>query len=349
MAEQLSASVPKRRARPTAPSDGAAGGGGPRAVLYAVVGGVLALVVLIVGLNLLTSLKAQDPGHIGVIQEGGPFDGRGVAGIKDPGTGVEPIGIFNDLRSFPATTRNYIISANPALGDRKNVDVFHTPTTDGVRVDIEGQALFNLNTDHAVLNDFYRKFGVRTFNGLHPYDGDDGWAAFLNQQFRPVLDNALREQIGKYDCAELNASCSLVQAGTEAARRTRQEAQSSAQNIAAIQDAIGKTLEADLSQTLGGPFFVNVRFRLQQITLPARVNDAVEEALAAKTNVQTQAYNADAAEKQALAAERLAKSRRANPYAGLSDVFKALPNGSRPIVNLNLGGGGRGLGLNVGR
>ena len=94
---------------------------------------------------------------------------------------------------------------------------------------------------------------------------------------------------------------------------------------------------------------MNVRFRLQQITLPERVNDAVEEALAAKTNVQTQAYNADAAEKQALAAERLAKSRRANPYAGLSDVFKALPSGSRPIVDLDLGGGGRGLGLNVGR
>ena len=80
-----------------------------------------------------------------------------------------------------------------------------------------------------MLGDFYRKFGVRTFNGLHPYEGDDGWSAFLDQQFRPVLDNALREEIGRYNCAELNASCSLVQASTGNARRSQRQAQASAQ------------------------------------------------------------------------------------------------------------------------
>jgi hypothetical protein len=34
---------------------------------------------------------------------------------------------------------------------------------------------------------------------LHPFDGADGWRAFLAVQFRPVLDNALREAIGHHD------------------------------------------------------------------------------------------------------------------------------------------------------
>ncbi|MFL5842155.1 MAG: SPFH domain-containing protein, partial [Thermoleophilaceae bacterium] len=178
------------------------GGTAPRTALIAVGGVVLALVVAILGISALGTLKAVDPGHVCVVQEGGPLDGRAVSKVREPGEGVSSIGIFNKQRCFPATQRNYIISSDATLGDRQAVDVFHTPTSDSVLVGVEGQALFQLNTGPASMKDFYRKFGVRTYSGQHPYDSDTGWSAFLAQTFRPVLDNALREEIGKYRCAE---------------------------------------------------------------------------------------------------------------------------------------------------
>jgi regulator of protease activity HflC (stomatin/prohibitin superfamily) len=299
--------------------------------LIAVAGGVLALVVLVLAISSLGTFKAVDPGHVCVVQEGGPLDGRSVSKVREPGEGVTSIGIFNKQRCFPATQRNYIISSDASVGDRQAVDVFHSPTADSVLVGVEGQALFQLNTAPAVLKDFYRKFGVRTYNGLHPYDSDDGWSAFLAQTFRPVLDNALREEIGKYRCAQLNAACALVKGASSGV--------DTGQNIAEVQTAIGQTLQQDLKQTLGGEYFQNVRFRLQQITLSAKVNDAVDEANAAKAQVSTAQYKVQVAKQNALAARELAKAYQTNPYAGLIEFAKSLPAGSKPILNLNIGGG----------
>ncbi|MEA2425406.1 MAG: hypothetical protein QOH13_1816, partial [Thermoleophilaceae bacterium] len=303
----------------------------PRTALIAIAGVVTALAVLIFAFSALGSLKAVDPGHECVVQEGGPLDGRSVSKVREPGEGVSSIGLFNKQRCFPATQRNYIISSDASLGDRQAVDVFHSPTSDSVLVGVEGQALFQLNTNPASMKDFYRKFGVRTYNGEHPYDSDSGWSAFLAQTFRPVLDNALREEIGKYRCAELNAACALVKgAGAPA---------DTGQNISHVQDTIGQTLQQDLKQTLGGDYFQNVRFRLQQITLSAKVNDAVDEANAAKAQVSTAQYKVQVAKQNALAARELAKAYQANPYAGLIEFAKSLPAGSKPILNLNIGGG----------
>jgi regulator of protease activity HflC (stomatin/prohibitin superfamily) len=307
------------------------GGTGPRTIVIAAFGAILGLIVLIVGVASLGTFKAVDPGHVCVVQQGGPLDGRGIAKVRQPGEGVSSIGVFNKQRCFPATQRNYIISSDPKLGDRATVDVFHTPTADSVLVGVEGQALFQLNTNAQTVKDFYKKFGVRTYNGLHPYGSDDGWSAFLAQTFRPVLDNALREQIGSYRCAELNAACALVKGGgTET---------DTGQNIAAVQDAIGKTLQQDLRQTLGGDYFQNVRFRLQQITLSQKVQDAVDEANAAKAQVSTAQYQVQVAKQRALAARELAKAYQSNPYAGLIEFGKSLPAGTQPILNLNIGGG----------
>src|SRR3712207_3290258 len=127
-----------------------------------------------------SGFKAVAPGEICVIQEGGPLDGRGVKQVRQPSTGVSFIGTFNSQRCFPATERNYVLSADQRQSDREAVDFFETPSSDAVQVRIEGQALFRLTTDARAVEQFYRRFGVRTFNGLHPYDGNAGWIAFLN-------------------------------------------------------------------------------------------------------------------------------------------------------------------------
>src|SRR5919107_1305707 len=111
--------------------------------------GVVGLVLLVLAVAGLSSFKSVPPSDICVVQEGGPFDGRGVKEVRQPSSSVASIGMFNKQRCFPATERNYIISADPATSDRRNVDFFSTPTRDAVEVRIEGQALFRLTTDPA--------------------------------------------------------------------------------------------------------------------------------------------------------------------------------------------------------
>jgi SPFH domain / Band 7 family len=163
----------------------------------------------------LIAFHATGPGEVCVVQEGGPLDGRGVAKVRRPGEGVTNIGTFNQ-RCFPATERNYIISSRANEADPKVVDFVEVPTSDAVAVRIEGQALFRLTADPTVIADFYRRYGVRTFDGAHPYDGDNGWQSFLAIQFRPVLDNVLREAIGRYRCEQLNNTCQYVQNADQA-------------------------------------------------------------------------------------------------------------------------------------
>src|SRR3954465_14089266 len=108
------------------------GGSRPRTGLVAVVAAIVGLFVLIFGIASLGTFKAVDPGHVCVVQQGGPLDGRGIAKVRQPGEGVSSVGLFNKQRCFPATQRNYLISSDPNLGDKATVDVFHTPTKDSV-------------------------------------------------------------------------------------------------------------------------------------------------------------------------------------------------------------------------
>jgi regulator of protease activity HflC (stomatin/prohibitin superfamily) len=307
-----------------------------------IVGFVVAIFLLIGVVAFFSSFRSEDGGHIGVVRNGGPFDNRNIRGLKSPGSGVGSIGLFSSLHNYPVTQRNYIISSDPSRGDRAGIDIFRAPTSDAVNVGVEGQVLFTLNTDPAVIKDFDTKYGLRTFpvtggaSRRHPYEGDEGFAAFLDVQFRPVLDNALRQEIAKYDCAELNAACRLVRSSQSARSANGTQANG---NLAQVQNAISQTLQSDLDSTLGGKFVQNVRFRVSQVTLSPQVNSAVDQANAAKAQVSTEAFRAQAAKQRALAARELARAYQANPFAGLTEVVKALPSGSQPILNLNLGAG----------
>jgi SPFH domain/Band 7 family protein len=182
-----------------------------------------------------------------------------------PGEGVSNIGIFNKQRCFPATERNYIISSRANEADSKTVDFVEVPTSDAVAVRIEGQELFRLTTDAAALRDFYRRFGVRTFDGQHPYDGDSGWVSFLAIQFRPVLDNALREAIGRYRCEQLNNTCQYVQNANQAVSgRSRRSTPARRSPRPGTRSPRRST--QDLVDTLGGKYFEGIKLRLRGVS-----------------------------------------------------------------------------------
>ena len=307
----------------------------------AVLAGGLALVALFILVVGLGSMKSVPPSSICVVQEGGPFDGRGVKEVRQPSSGVKFIGPFNTQRCFPATERNYIISADPGSADRGVVDFFETPTLDAVQVRIEGQALFRLSTDPATVKRFYARYGVRTFNGRHPYDDDSGWESFLAVVFRPVLDNALREAIGQYRCVQLNNTCAYVQ-DTNAAVTGKVETKDTTQNLAAVQTKIAETLQEDLDQTLGGRYFEGVQFRLVQIRFDPEVQRSVTAATAARAEVARKRLDAQQRVETAIGDRRVAEQKArairatrgayaSNPAQARIDAIKSLPEGLQAL------------------
>ena len=293
--------------------------------------------------SLLSSFKAVAPSDVCVVQEGGPLDGRGISEVRQPSGGVSFIGLFNTQHCFPATQRNYVISPDRAHREQGDtLDFFETPTSDAVQVRIEGQALFSFNTDPSVVETFYTRYGVRTFDGLHPYEGSEGWSAFLSVQFRPVLDNALREAIGKYRCVELNNTCAYVQESAAVVTGKVDVNRDNSQNLSKVQAEIGATLEADLNATLGGPFFERVQFRLVQVRFDEQVQTSITEATAARADVATKRLQAQqrvevaigerrAAQQKARAIRATRRAYRENPAQARIDGIRALPDGLQAL------------------
>ena len=312
-----------------------AAGLGQRGVAGVAAAGATALVI--VAILVPGAFKAVAPSDVCVVQEGGPLDGRGIAEVRQPSGGVKFIGLFNSQHCFPATQRNYVISPDRAHREQGvTLDFFETPTSDAVQVRIEGQALFRFNTDPETVKSFYTKYGVRTFEGVHPYDGREGWARFLAVQFRPVLDNALREAIGRYRCVELNNTCAYVQDSVAAAAGKLYVTRDNSQNLTKVQDEIGSTLEADLASTLGGNYFDDVQFRLVQVRFDERVQRSITSATAARADVATKRLQAQqrvetaigdrrAAEQKARAIRATRRAYRENPSQARIDAIRALP------------------------
>lgn len=317
----------------------------PRQTLTAAAAGVAAVIVLILLVNGIGGLHAVSPSEVCVVQEGGPFDGRGISAIRQPSEGLEFVGAFNKQRCFPATQRNYIISADPASGDKAGVDFVEVPTRDAVNVRIEGAAYFQLNTDPVAIRSLYLRYGVRTFDGIHPYEGEQGWDAFLDQNFRPVLDNALREAIGGFDCVQLNGTCQYVTSASEAVKGNVQKVDTT-QNLASAQDKIAETLQADLNSSLdappGHPYFTGIRFRLRLVRFDESVQKRIDDAVAARTQVATARLQGQQRVEAAIADRRVAEQRaqairstrgayRDNPSQARIDAIKALPSGLRAL------------------
>jgi hypothetical protein len=323
---------------------------GPRWVV-AGLAGVVGAIVLFAG---LFSFKSVDQGHICVIVDGGPLDDRKVSKVRQPGSGVETVGIFNHQRCFPANERHYTLSADPGAADSKTVDVVRVPTRDAVEVFIEGQFRFRLTTDEGTLKDFYRRYGSRTFAGTHPYDGDEGWDNFLAQVFRQPSLTATREAVGRYRCIELRNTCQYVTNAQAAVAGGVREVETG-QNLEKVADEIGRTTEQRLNEFLSGTcaapdgpdpgtaadqrpcrrYFVSVRFTLGQPKFEDSVEESVTAAQTAGADAATARLQAQkkveeargrrrVSEEDAKAIRETGSAYRRNPVKGRIDLAEAI-------------------------
>lgn len=316
-------------------------------------GGFLSLVAVIggfaVGIAAIGSFDSIDGGHIGVLRNGG-LANQNIRGFLNPGSGMTWTGLYSTEHIYPAQQQVYTISADPKQGNTPTADSIDVPSSDGVEITIEGTLYYSLNLDHAVLGQFDDQFGTQTYswNGqaLHPYDGSDGWNDFINSIVRPTLQNELRTAMSQVSCAQVDAACALVKnTSTAQAAAAVTASASSNGDLVKIQDQINSELATDLANQLGSvtvggkmidgklvgatqePFLQNLRFTISTVTLPSKVQDAINQAQAAFAQVSSAQAKVNAANLQAEANELTQKGYSACPVCGVIDEEKALPPG----------------------
>jgi regulator of protease activity HflC (stomatin/prohibitin superfamily) len=202
-------------------------------------------------------------------------------------------------------------------------------------VGIEGTVYFQLTSDEAALRAFDDKYVTRRYRGAdgefryacqfrYAWQDDEDWSTFLDQIVRPLISNALREQVGSVQCSELQASCALVQNGGSL-QAVNASAGKSNLRIAQIQQAIDTTLAEDFDQTLGGAYITSVRFNLAKITLPATVQAAINKSQAAFAAVTEAQAKVKQAEAEAAANSARQKGYQNCPACAQIDMLEAIP------------------------
>ncbi|WP_308166096.1 SPFH domain-containing protein [Actinomadura sp. NEAU-AAG7] len=307
---------------------------------------IIAVVLVVVAWPALSALlggfERTSGGEIAVVRNGGFFDNNRIRQVIDPGSGRKWVGLYSKVHKYPAQQRFYTITSDARKGEESGVDVVTVPSADGVNMGIEGTLYFTLNQDHQAIKAFDDKYGTRKFRSADgksysPFDGDKGWSAFLDQVVRPVIDNDLRSQVNSFRCAELVSSCALVQnASTNAPARPQQPAQpgqpaqqpqSNNANIAKVQNSINTSLAADLDGTLGGKYVTNIHFNLVRVTLPEKVQDAVDRAQAAFAQVSEAQAKVATAKAEAAANKARQDGYNKCPTCARIEELKALPQG----------------------
>lgn len=298
---------------------------------------ILSVAVLVLTLPTLIGwwggYTKTDAGEVAVVRNGGLFDDNQIRQIIDPASSLTWTGFWSTAHRYPAQQRFYTIAASGDThnGQRAGIDVVSVPSSDGVGMGIEGTFYFTLNLDHDALRTFDDKFGTRTFRGADgefrfAWDGDIGWSSFLDQIVRPVIDNAIREQVNGVRCAELVSSCSLVQNQAAPTPNPAPTGKPDNANITEVQDAITTSVRGDLRRNLGGDFLVDIKFILAKVTLPDAVQQAVDSAQAAYASVSESQARATQAQVDAQANEEKQRGYNACPACAQIDIMKAIPS-----------------------
>jgi hypothetical protein len=295
--------------------------------------GVL-LIVAVAGAR----VARQDLGYVGVVRNGGPLDTRTIRQVLLPGQHLTWIGWFSQApHQYPSANvnRTYTVTGDPMRGNRTGVDVVTVPTKDGVQVGLEATVFVRFvgESDLPVLRQFEFSYGNRRFPAadgtmLYPWQGDEGFSAWLDNYFRPVLDYNLRREVGTFDCAQLVASCSLISRGSPYVTTPIPLADS-----ALIAQRISTALEGDLATTIGQPYLTDIRMRISRVSLPKDVQTAINGAQAAFAAVNTARAELKQSEFQEARNRRIGQSLNASPGLATVEAMKAIPKGSTVIVN----------------
>lgn len=288
-------------------------------------------VLLMIGIVLWPFAKVGN-GYVGLSYGGGLFEGQHFQGEKFGPTSLFFNGFGDHLYTYPSTQRNYIISLNPAEGDRGEADSISALDADGVVVQYEVAVYFKLNLDK--LEEFHQNIGLK----YHAWcDGtavncSDGWENMLNDSFRQQLENALQKVTRQYH--------------TDAFLQT--------DTLSTIQAAVAGSLKENVAAVLGddyfcGPAYVqgsglcpDFELVLKKPTLPAEVVQRYSEVQQSLITIQTRQNEVKQADLQAQAIDKLNKALSSAQSANAYVLLKAIESGN---INFWVIPSGNGLNL----
>lgn len=314
--------------------------------------------LLAIGASFVTGCASTpNSGETGVVRNGKAwynpfdwFDNHKIRGVIPNGAGNTWTGMGSSVHYYPVSTQQRFFRLASCVDGGEIVPckgadgtAITVPTSDGVEVTISGTFFFNTafdGTNHGenLLKDFDTQYSTRTFNGTHPYEGNEGWSNFLEVNVEPTIVNNMRQVVSGITCAELVSSCALVQnSGAQSAKDAQAKAKELAtgkvnqNNVQKVQDAIigdaqgNNGLKADLKSTLGQDYFKNIKFNLTTVRLPNTVQNAIDEAQAAFASVSKSQAKVAQATADAEANRQRQAGYAACPACVQIDILKAIP------------------------
>lgn len=292
-------------------------------------------------------MSTPQSGEISVVRNGKAwywpldwFDNHKIRGIIQNGASNTWTGLGSDVHPYPVSTQQRYYRMETCVDDHgavpcENADTVAVtvPTSDGVEATISGTFYFYTAFDGTkkgddLLKSFDTQFATRTFGGKHVYDGQSGFSSWLGVIVEPVSANNLRSSISGVTCAELVSSCALVQnQGQQASKKAEDLANGKVNqsNINRIQDEVSANLKRDLESTLGQDYFRDIKFQISGVTLPVKIQDAINDAQSAFAAVSQAQAKIQSARAEALANEAKQRSYETCPACATIDSLKAIP------------------------
>ncbi len=328
-----------------------------------VVAVIVGIILFGVFLGSCGSLNGSKSGPTQVIVErnGGPFDSKTIRGVKGPASSISIHGLYTQNRHYIAGNekRYYKVSSDPSLGEKSGADYIQVPTKDGVNVAVDAQLIFSTaftspdgefsEPYQELVKKFDTSYGNRNYkakdgDSKKVWDGNDGWNAFLDTMFRPVVENAFREQIGAVNCADLVSSCALVQSSENQKSFAIANAKDNQKNFELIQTNVQEQLQRGINTALGDEYLTGFGVQITKITLPESVQTAIDTAQASFAQIaEARAQNIQS-KYQAESNERLADAYAQSPALAQIKMAEILQDSTATIIL-----GDPGVGYNLGK
>lgn len=254
------------------------GEGNPSAgFLIVLVGLAVVAFGIVPGIVAVFSWTKTDGGHVAIVRNGGPFDNNSIRQYLPASSSLTYTGLYSSVHEYPAQGRYYDIVPNG--NDAPGVNAYRTPTKDGVDVGLVGRFNFQFNADEVVLRKFDDHYGTRTFpkvdgsGRVAAWEGEDGFATWLDVVAKPVIEETLRQEIGSVDCEQLQASCALVRNGQSGDVALPDV--SNTATLKMIQEKVRAALAVNLTDRLGGQFLTGIQFSLTGVDLPREIRERI--------------------------------------------------------------------------
>lgn len=285
------------------------------------------IIALIVGLVMLVggTWSETNSSTMTCVFNGGPLDDNNFTGYEEPGVGRNYQGFMSTANNVPTGLRQYRVSLDPGQGD--------VPAGDSIDVRVKGYdmkfeptATFTLNTlvrdGKPVSCDFIEK-QLRQFDATDFDNRTGNWIAYLNERFRPILNDVAARVLQQGDPGDLKF------------------------NIGGARDAAAKQIGIDLKTALeasfGKDYFCDSTYQFGgdadecgnslTIILPEpKLADPADEAQLSKP----QRAKIDADNEIAAAQENARKAKQvAEAKATEADSAKTLADANEQIANEN--------------